>query len=534
MENNNPINVGEFDVLYLCVSTKQNTINLYPLRMGIEQYQNYHLLILTSHKATKDHWTSRLVSALKDALTTNIIDISESESTTINLNEIESYIASNYKLHKKSILVVNYGGGLKQFTLPLLRIKDKRVKSKFHYVYPDKFTEKLLITEYITDAVVKAGVKYISPNENFEVRKPLELRCDLRTVLSLFTDKEISFQAIVDKNNISIVDSDLLAIIESLPDFYSNSEATDFLYNITGTNFEDNGENQLNILNKINIDRKYKNEVTQNIINDFNVNNKNSEFHIDSNFSLLYKGNIIHHLYPLPGLFRNSFWKYKNYITDEKTLNISTNLQSYFKECGLVLNNLVDNHLKIRPNALKNLFSLFSFVRGNDPFGHGKYFEYYCLLKLYQWSKLNSNIVSELLFNFQLTSTKKDNFQVEAVMYTTAGNIYFFECKTYEFKTKEFLAAYLNMSELGGVFNQYTVILPPLPSEENRVYRDKMTQIFTNLYDNIKGRVNAYICQTPGCTGKLQQIISLNERLDKIASDERKGLNEKSGSESIQ
>ena len=39
MENNNPINVGEFDVLYLCVSTKQNTINLYPLRMGIEQYQ---------------------------------------------------------------------------------------------------------------------------------------------------------------------------------------------------------------------------------------------------------------------------------------------------------------------------------------------------------------------------------------------------------------------------------------------------------------------------------------------------------------
>ena len=104
-----------------------------------------------------------------------------------------------------------------------------------------------------------------------------------------------------------------------------------------------------------------------------------------------------------------------------------------------MLNNLVDNHLKIRPNALKNLFSLFSFVRGNDPFGHGKYFEYYCLLKLYQWSKLNSDIVSELLFNFQLTSTKKDNFQVEAVMYTTtAGNIYFFECKTYEFKTKEF------------------------------------------------------------------------------------------------
>ena len=45
-------------------------------------------------------------------------------------------------------------------------------------------------------------------------------------------------------------------------------------------------------------------------------------------------------------------------------------------------------------------------------------------------------------------------------MYTTAGNIYFFECKTYEFKTKGLQLAYLNMSELGGVFNQYTVILP--------------------------------------------------------------------------
>ena len=120
-------------------------------------------------------------------------------------------------------------------------------------------------------------------------------------------------------------------------------------------------------------------------------------------------------------------------------------------------------------------------------------------------------------------------------MYTTAGNIYFLMQDLWIQKNQRILAAYSKHVRIRGVFNQYTVILPPLPSEENRVYRykDNDTNI-TNLYDNIKGRVNAYICQTPGCTGKLQQIISLNERLDKIASDERKAIKWKISKESIQ
>ena len=165
---------------------------------------------------------------------------------------------------------------------------------------------------------------------------------------------------------------------------------------------------------------------------------------------------------------------------------------------------------------------------------HVDYFEYYSLKKLYLWSINNVDIFTELLLNFSVNSEKKENFQVEAVLYTKSGNIYFFECKTYQFKNKDFLAAYLNMSELGGVFNQYTVILPPLPSEQNTSQRKKAIQVFSTLQDNIKGRSQAYICQIPGSTGKLPQISSLDDRLAKIVMNERKSKKKISGGESIQ
>lgn len=103
MKSKNPISVGEFEILYICVSTNQNTINLYPLRMGLPLYANFHLLVLSSFKATDEHWTERLVRALNDAVTSNTLDISETDSTTINLNKIVSFIEDSYTIHKNRL-----------------------------------------------------------------------------------------------------------------------------------------------------------------------------------------------------------------------------------------------------------------------------------------------------------------------------------------------------------------------------------------------------------------------------------------------
>lgn len=537
MKSKNPISVGEFEILYICVSTNQNTINLYPLRMELPLYANFHLLVLSSFKATNELWTARLVNALNDAVTSNTLDISETDSTTINLDKIVSFIEGSYTFNNKSIVVVNYGGGLKQFTVPLFRLKDKIKGVKIHYVYPDKSTECLIQTEYTIDTIRKADQDYISSRENFEDRLQLLLNCGLRSVLSLFSDKDFSYQCIVDKLNSSTIDTNLVSLLNTLPDLYANPEATDFLYNITVRNFENNEENEensLNVFKKLKEDKVYKNEVKTNIINDFNVENLGSGYKIDDNFSLLYNEEEVHHLRSLPGKFRSSFWKYGNYITESKLLPISLNLKSFFKTSGLNCQNIIDHTIPLDQFTMRELMGSYNSNLLKIMEGHGDYFEYYTLKRLYIWSINNLDIVTELLFNFSVNSVKKDNFQVEAVLYTTSGNIYFFECKTYQFKNKDFLAAYLNMSELGGVFNQYTVILPPLPSEQNTSQRKKAIQVFSTLENNIRGRSQAYICQIPGTTGKLPQIGSLDDRLEKIGLNERKSKKEISGSESIQ
>ncbi len=534
MKSKNPISVGEFEILYICVSTNQNTINLYPLRMGLPLYANFHLLVLSSFKATDEHWTERLVRALNDAVTSNTLDISETDSTTINLNKIVSFIEDSYTIHKKSIIVVNYGGGLKQFTMPLFRLKDKIKGVKIHYIYPDKFTECLIQTEYTIDTIKKADHDYISSKENFEDRLHLLLNCGLGSVLSLFSDKEFSYQCIVDKLNSDAIDTNLVSLLNNFPDLYANPDATDFLYNITVSNFEENDENLFNICNKLKEDKVYKSKVRDNIINDFNVKNLNTGYKIDGNFSLLYNGEEVHHMRSLPGKFRSSFWKYSNYITESKFLPISLNLLSFFKTSGLSCQNIIDQTIQLDQFTLRELMGSYNSNLSKIMEGHGDYFEYYSLKELYLWSINNVDIVTELLFKFSVNSEKKENFQVEAVLYTKSGNIYFFECKTYQFKNKDFLAAYLNMSELGGVFNQYTVILPPLPSEQNTSQRKKAIQVFSTLQDNIKGRSQAYICQIPGSTGKLPQISSLDDRLAKIVMNERKSKKKISGGESIQ
>jgi hypothetical protein len=58
-----PISLTSSDILYICLSTAQNTINLFPIEYikgKLISYGNLYTLILSTPTATRNQWTERL------------------------------------------------------------------------------------------------------------------------------------------------------------------------------------------------------------------------------------------------------------------------------------------------------------------------------------------------------------------------------------------------------------------------------------------------------------------------------------------
>lgn len=530
-------NLSPSDILYICVPTNQNTINIFPIeqmKIGLSGKLFIHFISTTG--AVNKNWNTKLRSVLSK------FPIQETEvKENMTFLELEQAILldlqSKYTFEDESKIVINYGGGLKILTPVLfnLHLSELLQNCKFIMTYFEKQEHFL-----VWDNIVKGKI-------HSDPQKKISIGISSSELLRMYGDFEIHSYHVIDRVGYHKTSSDLIDIISNLPNLYIFPDFRDFLFEVPYNNNDneenENSENRLDgsfdsiesFFNSIG-----KEKIKKNI--EIKFNNQNTEYEIYNHF-------IIKKLVDNPKLqWTQISSKLATLFLDPTSYNIKEP-ESYF------LNNKTksffdsNSYLTFPPSAkdngdgsftitkekdfIKNMFSGFidkiplrSHQKTTKSINsHSIYFELFCLNVITEWATNYPDIIHEVTYDFQTyypNSINKFEYQADIMVYTSEGTIIFFECKTHSFSSKDFLSAYLHSSEKGGVFNDYVIVLPPLPTPASSSY-NQVHKVFSD-YDNLLGKSRNVSCCQINATNDLADLIfpSLDSILKKIIDREGK------------
>jgi len=205
------------EILYLCVVTKQNTINVLPFPALRESATKILVGALCSPQAYKD-WYPSLIQYFGD---TRIHPASYAEDVTpwqnaeLLFNALASAFTDFFGTESANkVVIINYGGGQKYLTPALIMLIRKFSTSANYFVYPDKGSNKIYWDEF---TIGEPGVHAIN---DIAFSEPLI------KLIRLFTEDLIRSKLQLWPNQVNRQHQS----IEHLPDLYQEPEYTDFLY----------------------------------------------------------------------------------------------------------------------------------------------------------------------------------------------------------------------------------------------------------------------------------------------------------------
>jgi hypothetical protein len=534
-----PQTITSADVLYVCVTTKENTINMYPFqKMKAGLTGKIYIHLLTTKGAKEKEWNSRLKDVLAGyAITESEID--EKNRYGQLLSQIIEDIKRLYTLSADARVVINYGGGLKIFTAVLFQIPAAFPRCKFVMVYPDKQDHYMLWDEIIAGKVDST-------------EQPLPLKIDISSTALLSMYRDVTFESFhtVDTKGHHTLHQGLVDVIKDLPDIYQDDCLKDLMYLLASqksTEAQKDATEQIAAGNgssspfdflQLLQEAQFKAKVKANVIKAFNA--KGNGFELSANFDFSHTGaNVnqipvqIANLFLDPKIYKgtaNAAPPPKNFVlsalsTDfinkNPTLSLppaTTDHLDGSKECELTFD-VIKQIFKHYDGKVPSHFSKSGYV---DIGGHGTSFELYCLKLITEWARVNKDIIQEVTFSFSAhkKATKIIEFEVDIMVYTAEGSVIFFECKTHSFEKKEFLAAYHQIGTTSGVFNKYVIIVPPLPSKASPNYY-KARKVLEDIKGNLDKSLNITCCQI-GATGDAEMIYgSLDLELAGIIAREK-------------
>lgn len=517
------ISLGENDILYICISTEQNVINLYPidyLRSQIAKNGKgtIYSFIISTQEALHA-WTPNLAALLPNAFDVNETKyrFDKGDSVYIVSKKIQDEFDRIYDINPATKIYFNFGGGLKTFALASLSLSTIYKHNSIYLLYPNKQSGKIIETEYLNNVSVN------------ETSYDLEINYSAREVFSCFSKNNVELLHSYYSNGKA--DSDLIGLIEELPDLYQFEELKDFLFEATSTDeiydlMSISAEDLFNRLKSDGkkIDKDYRRSIIQSIINE--INNKtdrngnklytnfklNEDFNIES-FHVdkkLEKGDY----FELANMLKNEFFDKKHYSFETRFINLSDTAIEQLTTLGLTSPISIEGKVEHSKNLISNIFINTKSKLTN----HSKYFEYFCLKIVTEWAQKHKDIVYEVIFD-AVEKDKDDinsNSQFDITIYTKNEDLYFIECKTYGFEREGFLSHYYRAKRMGGVFTNYIIVVPPLPSLTSPM-RNKIFTSYNNLIKNCVGESNVTLSQIFKCEGEaMLGLVNFSDVLKQI------------------
>ncbi len=503
--NENRIILNKNDILYICISTEQNIINLYPVtyyrQKLIEGGKIYSLIISTARAL--EHWTPKLEKLLSNTLNKEKYNLTFQDDDSIFSisDKIKSLIFNNYKLDSNTRIVMNYGGGLKTFSLALGQVANS-LTYNINLVYPNKQSNKMYITEYVNTKMVN------------QIDVPLKIDFSTHDIFSLFIPfgfEPLVIYSSIDSNK---VDKKLEKEINLLPELYDCEDYANLLFELSS--FKDFSElNNITaeqLFNQLE-DKNYKKQVLDSISKSFN--GENCDIQLDDRFSIesrttedqvLKKG-----VYKdLANKLKNLFFSRSHYVSKAREIEFSEKANNNLAKLNLCPLTVKNDHFQHQANIIQNMFATNWAMIKN----HGNYFEYYCLKLIYNWAKTNSMIVNEVLFNSTITSTidfKKDS-QFDIILSMKNEDIYIIECKTFSYSREKLLSHFTRARRMAGVFTKYIILVPPLPSRPH--LKQKIEKAFKDISDQVIGESDINILQVS--SNPMPEFTSLDHWLRSI------------------
>lgn len=503
------VNLSPSDILYICVSTAQNTINLFPIAECLNlintKFKNgkIYTCILSSNAAesNKNNWTSRLEKLLPNS---NKILIDEKNTLKSNSITLLDKISAQYKIEPLSNIIINYGGGTKPI-IAFLWDFIKYLDGNITMVYPDKGQNKMYWLEFDRNKISK------EIQQSNEVKLPLISKYNIAQVLSLFTDNILELKYLIENGHKTKFGDTII----QLPDLYSDDNLKDLLYHSTSNkNIKDFGSLTVNQFFDLLKEKEFKKNAIKKIA--MKINSENYEFVLnEDDFSLSPKYENIKDLKLISTQIKKWIWQIGFYSQDNYILikdETIALLLSYNLNAPPLIN---ENKYFINRDGFHHIFkdSIFTDIRS-----HGSYFEYYCFKIFLSLFDKFKNAIIDILYNFKDFNQSQNISEIDIVLFTKSGSIYFFEMKTYDFNSKDYLAANFKVNELGGIFNNYYIVVPPLPSNED--LKKEATTYFTKMYSNITARKLITCCQINSSNGIVENFKDIEVIFNEIISKE--------------
>lgn len=508
---NQKINLSTSDSLYICIPTYHNTINLYPYAEIKRRTEGQvYTLLFSSNMAKEKGWENALTQLLSNC---SSIELDEKQSLQILQKFVALTILQQYEITGNPQIFINYGGGLKHFGYALWQISKEIPNAKCTMIYPDKGLHKMIWNK-VENSIV-TGEEISSLDLNFESD-------DVISLFSQYTiEKELVFNALDPQK----IDHNLKARLDQLVNIYQSEEITDLIYTTASNSDTTELENTdvLTLLEKLDGRNKEKDSelierLRKNIIEKFNTAHSSLELNGNMDLNLKVDPYDKQEFRQLPNKLKSYFTDINNYVKNVKGFNVTHKLSDDLTK--LKLNNpfnATGNQI-LEENLIDKIFNNTHLQIK----GHSRYFELITLKHVLAWAEANNTNVNEVAFDFKVKKQNPTNnspsnqAQIDVMVYTKEGTIIYIECKTYKYSQKDFLASYTRAQEYGGVFNEYIIVLPPLPSTSSPELRTKYETIFTSYNNLVEKNKNVKICQLYPENRTKEIFDSLEDTLSKI------------------
>lgn len=488
--NSQKVKLATEDALYICIPTYHNTINLYPYDEITKRVEGkIHTLLFSSAMAVEKGWTKALTHLLPNC---NSLDLDEKESLQILQKYVAISILQNYEITSGPQIFINYGGGLKHFGYALWQISREIPNAKCTMIYPDKGLHKMIWNMVDKSIVVEEEISNLSINFSSN------------DVMSLYSQSTVEKDLVYNSHDPNTVDKNFVNRLEKLNNIYQSENLTDLIYT-SASNLDTHELEKTDLhtfLKKLDSrcedkDSELIERLRKNIINKFNTTHITLELNKNMDIVVLSEPCDNQELTQLPNKLKGFYTDIKNYTQNNKGYKVTDDLISDLNQ--LKLNNpfTVTGEQILQETIIDDIFTNTDLAIK----GHSRYFELITLKHVLEWANANSANVNEVAFDFKVKKQTSsggaagNQAQIDVMVYTKEGTIIYIECKTYKYSQKDFLASYSRAVEYGGVFNEYIIVLPPLPSASSPELRTKFETIFNGYNNLIEKNKNVKICQ---------------------------------------